>query len=1218
MLKVYDQNKNFTGYISEYMDACVEKELESGDQTLTFTLGTYDSTVLQNEYYIETEDAVYVVKSVDVSSKGLPEYECQLNLEELESYEHESFVALNMTLQDAANLAVAGTGWLVKTDILKVRSVGALKVTPYDALSKIKDAWMCEMQFDTKNKVVTFKEEFGEDKGVYFARQLNLKSIKCNTDSYDFYTRIIPIGNDDLRITDVNDGKDYVENYQYSDKIRTLIWEDTNYEDAEALKEDAVAKLEDMSVPKKSYDVDVVQLSALAKKTYNLTNENAVKIVTDSGLVLQAQAGAPYEVLDYDLGDTIKLIDEQTGIKEKQRIVKIKEYPQNPEKNSCELSNTVLTFEEMQKKLDAAASALDEITNSDGTVNGYYVHGVEADGIVGIETTINNSSAVKSINNSITTINGNVESAFARIGTLETTTLKATDADLKYATIDFSNIGKAAMEYFYAKSGLIQNVVVGDATITGDLVGVTISGDLIEGNTIKAEKLVIKGSDGLYYKLNTDGVTTTAEQTDYNSLNGTVLQAKTVTAEKISVNDLVAFDATIGGFNITDSALYSGVKESINNTTRGVYLDSSGQMNVGDPVNHIKYYKDTSGNYRLEILADSLKLTGGKTLNGVVNTESTYQKSTSGTDIPEIWRQDIPELSDGEYLWTKVVYVLTDGSTTDPVYTVAKQGDKGDPGSDATLYQIEASANMIKTDKNGYPREPSCVTFSAYKTAGSNIRHSFTGTFVVRFLAKDGYDSNVLQHSNVSSFDLWFWSVLVDADGSALLISDNDSATVLAVDTLQDPAVTAIQCQLFESDELGAELAQITIEKTVDTSLLTQEEMFNILTNNGEAQGLYLDKDDKGITQLYISFSYAKGGSLTLGGSNDNNGAIDVYDSSGRRIMHVGNEGLQQYARSGWGTEAIVLNNAIMYGYIMASGENVWTKVSQIDLCAETASAESESGRIRDIAITSIVGGVRIESQSYYVILTSKMQIQLKAETFLRNIAGTYIYNTAGAQINNTAGTYIYNTAKSYIKNVVTGESGYISNIAPTSIDCTAGTFYQAKAGTDIILSATNGIYLKSTNGAINLQSAAAFSVAPKMYNLTHVSSGGHLVFAADGWTLAYLSSSSKQYKDIKRDMSDEDCKNLYAIQPVIAKYKDGYLAEDDALCGAYMPMFIAEDVKEHFPEATRNNSNGEVEDWNFRVMIPAMFQMIKSQKAQIDSLTERIEKLELLIKEEN
>ena len=109
-----------------------------------------------------------------------------------------------------------------------------------------------------------------------------------------------------------------------------------------------------------------------------------------------------------------------------------------------------------------------------------------------------NDADIESLQADNVIIKDTLDANKARITDLETNKLSATDADIKYANIDFSNIGKAAMEYFYANSGLIQNVVVGDETITGNLVGVTISGDLIEGNTIVAEKLVIKGTEGLY------------------------------------------------------------------------------------------------------------------------------------------------------------------------------------------------------------------------------------------------------------------------------------------------------------------------------------------------------------------------------------------------------------------------------------------------------------------------------------------------------------------------------------------------------------------------------------------------------------------------------------------------------------------------------------------------------------------------------------------------
>lgn len=199
-----------------------------------------------------------------------------------------------------------------------------------------------------------------------------------------------------------------------------------------------------------------------------------------------------------------------------------------------------------------------------------------------------------------------LEAWYAEIGELMAGYLSAEQADIKYANIDFSNIGTAALEYFYSKSGLIENVTIGDSTITGTLVGVTIRGDLIEGNTIVADKLVIRGEDGLYYKLNTNGTTTEAEQTEYNSLNGSVIMAKSITATQISVSDLVAFDATIGGFTITDNSIYSEVKDSEGNTTRGIYMDTDGQFNFGDESNFVKYYRDDDGTYKLVISAASI------------------------------------------------------------------------------------------------------------------------------------------------------------------------------------------------------------------------------------------------------------------------------------------------------------------------------------------------------------------------------------------------------------------------------------------------------------------------------------------------------------------------------------------------------------------------------------------------------------------------------------
>lgn len=291
--------------------------------------------------------------------------------------------------------------------------------------------------------------------------------------------------------------------------------------------------------------------------------------------------------------------------------------------------------------------------------------------------------------NNITAINGSITN-------LDTKKLDVEQAEITYANIDFSNIGKAAIEQFYATSGIIKDLVIGDQTITGELVGVTIKGDLIEGNTIVADKLVVKGSDGLYYKLNTDGMTTETEQTEYNSLNGSIIQAKSITATKIDVKDLVAFDATIAGFKITDSALYSGTKSSATNTTRGIYLGKDGQISFGDANNYIKYYKDQNGNYKLAIAAESMVFSaGGKTVEEAItdieekvdavksvdSTYVTYQVGTSGTTAPTTgtWQEDIPSITVGQYLWTRTIITYTDQTTT-TLYSVSSMGEKGEKG----------------------------------------------------------------------------------------------------------------------------------------------------------------------------------------------------------------------------------------------------------------------------------------------------------------------------------------------------------------------------------------------------------------------------------------------------------------------------------------------------------------------------------------------------------
>ena len=287
-----------------------------------------------------------------------------------------------------------------------------------------------------------------------------------------------------------------------------------------------------------------------------------------------------------------------------------------------------------------------------------------------------------------------------------------TNLDNKYANIDFSNIGEAAIEKLFADSGIIGDLVMDEGHVTGTLVGVTIKGDLIEGGTVVADKLVILGDDGLYYKLNTNGETIAAEQTEYNSLNGTIITAKSITAEKISVSDLVAFGATIGGFNITDNSLYSGVKSSVMNTTRGVYMNNDGEISLGDAKNYLRFYKASDGTYKLAISAESLTIaaTGTSIENAVLSTIEEFYQSTSPTSLAGgSWQTTQPVWTQGKFIFrrTRVTYMNGQVDYTPSANGVCitgntgEKGDNGDTGKgiDTTTvtYQASSSGTTVPT-----------------------------------------------------------------------------------------------------------------------------------------------------------------------------------------------------------------------------------------------------------------------------------------------------------------------------------------------------------------------------------------------------------------------------------------------------------------------------------------------------------------------------------------
>lgn len=501
----------------------------------------------------------------------------------------------------------------------------------------------------------------------------------------------------------------------------------------------------------------------------------------------------------------------------------------------------------------------------------------------------------------------------ADIKLLNTTKLSAEQADIRYANIDFSNIGKAAIEQFYATSGIIKDLVIGDQTVTGELVGVTIKGDLIEGNTIKADKLVVKGSDGLYYKLNVSAKTVETEQTDQNSLNGSIITAKSITATKISVEDLVAFDATIGGFNITDNAIYSGVKSSVDNTTRGIYQDKDGQIAFGDGDSFLKYFKDKDGKYKLAISADNIKFSASnKDLDTVLGSTITsaieeFYLSKSPTSLSGgSWSKTQPTWTEGKYIWRRTAVTYGDGSseyTPSPngVCITGNTGAKGDTGegikSAAVTYQAGASGTTVPT-----------------------------GTWSASIPAAD-----------TSKPYLWTRTIIT--------YTDNTTSTSYSVGATPEGMVQ--KKKIISEINQSAEEISIKAEKISLEGLVTANQNFKVLEDgsieavNGKFTGEIYATSGKFEGEIVSSKATITGGSMIIKAADNDYKAIDIY---------WGNPNTQ--GEDGYYTTQI--SPGLVYGYGYNGGHS---GSFRLDFDGLTLTGAGANIRCLDIIATGAING---------------------------------------------------------------------------------------------------------------------------------------------------------------------------------------------------------------------------------------------------------------------
>lgn len=288
-------------------------------------------------------------------------------------------------------------------------------------------------------------------------------------------------------------------------------------------------------------------------------------------------------------------------------------------------------------------------------------------------------------------------------------------------------------------------------------------------------------------------------------------------------------------------------------------------------------------------------------------------------------------------------------------FSIAKQyaGRQGENGEAGRTYFIELSSNILKRGQDGYVK-PDVLTARAYYRDGqSAARTAYPGRWLIE-TSTDG--TNYVE------------SVKSTSDETNKSISPNLFSHIVSV-----------RVTLYASGGMENVLDTQTVPILVDVSALTQEEVFNLLTNNGEVKGIYKEGN-----QLFVSFSYAKGGQLTLGGTDNQNGTLEVLNAKGNVIGSIKNGGIQfSYAD---------FNTALIKSYfaLYPKGEN------------PTPTVYYQSGEKDENCVFQINCPVRIGTGGWYMI----------DDDWMGTYNGKSIYSGAGVIrsdycfVNNVDGEY--------------------------------------------------------------------------------------------------------------------------------------------------------------------------------------------------------------------
>ena len=252
----------------------------SGIDELIFNISVFDKNYpkIMEETVIEYEQP-YLIKAIDAGPQTV-KVKCQLNLDELKANLYPKYSNGTKTLGETIN-KVLPKGWsfIDQSESTERRKIEG-GYTPYEIIMECINTYDVAFRFDVKGKKITaYKTDNFKPLGAFASGDLNLKEINYKGKSTSFFTRLYAYGKNGISFASINEGKPYIDNFQYSKKVICAYWQDDRYEEKKDLLEDAKKKLNAASIPDRIYECTVADLAKTNPDMYSFQDFSLFSII---------------------------------------------------------------------------------------------------------------------------------------------------------------------------------------------------------------------------------------------------------------------------------------------------------------------------------------------------------------------------------------------------------------------------------------------------------------------------------------------------------------------------------------------------------------------------------------------------------------------------------------------------------------------------------------------------------------------------------------------------------------------------------------------------------------------------------------------------------------------------------------------------------------------------------------------------------------------------